>query len=110
MFITIKNTKIANIDALRTNLLLNARFNITSYPMKATEIILDEYLRTKKYGSLKQCCLALLNTGKFLKSNNDIIFVFKNDTLDHLATLISFGNSEVYGSKILFEAFDKRLF
>ena len=60
MFFTIKNDRYQSTEQLRTNTLLNAYFIIKNYPMHASDLALDQYIKQQYKTSLKDMCIKLL--------------------------------------------------
>ena len=89
-------------EQLRTNTLLNAYFIIQNYPLKASEVILDHYIQQQHKISLKNLCVKLLLELTFYENDSgDLVLLFKNPRYDTLASLITYGNGAIPGSKIL---------
>lgn len=102
MFFTIPNKKYLSTEQLKANTLLDAYFIVKSYPLKASEIILDNYLQQQYNVSLKNLCIKLLLSLSYYKDDADnLILMFKNPKDDNLASLITYGNGAIQGSKIL---------
>lgn len=102
MFFTINNKKYLSPEQLRTNTLLDAYFIIESYPLHASELILDQYIQQQYKTTLKNLCIKLLLNLTFYKDNSgNLILMFKDPKNDVLARLITYGNGAIPGSKIL---------
>lgn len=102
MFFTIKNTNFMSTEQLRTNTLLDAYFLIKSYPLRAAELILDDLIKQQYKVSLKDMCVKLLLSLTFYKDNDgNLILLFKDQKYDKVASLITYGNGAIPGSKIL---------
>lgn len=102
MFFVIKNNKYLSTNQLKTDSLLNAYFIIKNYPLKATELALDNYLQQQYKSNLKNLCIKLLlNLSFYNNESGDLILLFKDPQLDRLAQLITYGNGAIHGSKIL---------
>lgn len=74
--------------------------------MGANEIALNNYLLQRYKKSLQDCCLQLINQStisRISKKEYRITFLAPSD--DNLASLITFGNSNLQGSDILRYAF-----
>lgn len=107
MFFTIKNKKYISAEQLRTDTLLNAYFVIQHFPMKASDIALNNFLQTSYNTNLKNLCIKLILSLTFHRDkDNNLILLFKNPKDDLMARLITYGNGAVPGSKILQIAFD----
>ena len=106
MFFTITNKNYLTPDQLRTNTLLDAYFVIKGYPLKASDTILDNYIKQCYKTTLKDLCIKLLLSLTFYEDNNgNIVLMFKDPKYDKLARLITYGNGATPGSKILQVAF-----
>lgn len=102
MLFSIKNKRRTSIDQLRTNTMLNAYFIIQKYPLKASDIIMDHYLQQRYKVSLKDMCVKLLLNLKFYEDDSgNLVLLFKNKQYDIIASLITYGNGAIPGSKIL---------
>ena len=102
MFFTIPNNRYMSPEQLRADTLLNAYFIIKNYPLKASELALDNYLQAQYKTDLKNLCIKLLLSLTFYTDNSkNIILLFKNPKDDMLARLITYGNGALSGSKIL---------
>lgn len=102
MFFVVKNNRYLSPSQLKTSTLLNAFFIVKSYPLKASDKILNDYLKQQYKASLKDLCVKLLLNITFCKNEeNDFILLFKNPKLDQLAQLITYGNGAIPGSRIL---------
>ena len=102
MFFSIKNNKYQSTDQLRTNTMLNAYFVVKSYPMHASDLILNQYIQQRYDTTLKNICvLLLLNLSFSADDEGNLILMFKNPEYDKIAQLITYGNGAIPGSKIL---------
>lgn len=101
MFFTIRKQN-AKRSFLRAEFIINARIRILQYPFKATERLLDAYLQKKYKQTLKGYCLMIINNLKCQPNNEEeLTLTLFNPRLDEIASLITYGNEEVQGSKIL---------
>lgn len=102
MFFTIKNKRYLSIEQLRTDALLDAYYVIQNYPLKASDLVMDQYIQQQYKVSLKNLCIKLLLNLTFYKDDSgDLILLFKNPKYDAIASLITYGNGAIPGSKIL---------
>lgn len=102
MLFTIKNNKYQSAEQLRTETLLNAYFTIKNYPLRATELSMDNYLQQRYKVSLKNMCVELLLNLTFHKDNEgNLVLLFNDQKYDMIAQLITYGNGAIPGSKIL---------
>ena len=102
MFFTIKNENYLSTDQLRTDTMLNAYFIIKNYSLKATDLPIDNYIQQQYNTTLKNMCIKLLLSLTLYKdSAGNIILMFKNKKYDKVASLITYGNGAIPGSKIL---------
>ena len=102
MFFIIKtdNKKPASIVKLKT--LVRARTLISLYPMRGTEVILNNYLVENYKLTLKNACLLLLaNLHVSEGEENELVMVFKDEKYDKLAQIITYGIDNISGSQIL---------
>jgi hypothetical protein len=102
MFFIVKNKRYLSTDQLRTDALLDAYYVIKNYPIKATELVLDQYVKQQYKVSLKDLCIKLLLNLTFYNTDTgDLVLMFKNPKYDTIASLITYGNGAIPGSKIL---------
>ena len=107
MFFIIKNKKYVSTEHLKTNALIHAYFIVKHYPLKASDVILDNYLKNQYKIDLKNLCVKLLLSLTFYEDDNgNLVLLFKNPKDDLLARLITYGNGTIPGSRILQIAFD----
>lgn len=98
--IKIDNKNPISITKLKT--LVRARSLISLYPMRGTEIILNNYLIENYKLTLKNACFLLLTNLKFsIGEENEIIMFFKDKKYDKLARIITYGIGTISGSQIL---------
>ena len=106
MFFKIKNKHYLSTEQLRTNALLDAYYIIQKYPLNASELVLSQYLQQQYKASLKNMCIKLLLNLTFYKTDaGDLTLIFKDQTYDKIARLITYGNVAIPGSPILQTAF-----
>ncbi len=102
MFFTVKNNKYLSPKQLRTNTLLNAYYVIHKFPLQAADKLMDDHLQNTYNTSLKNLCVKLLLNLTFMQDNEgNFILLFKDPKLDMLASLITYGNGAIPGSRIL---------
>jgi hypothetical protein len=94
-----------NFSAAYRVLKYNAKKYVLQYSFGADELLLDKFLRQNYHISLKELCLTIINYCTFYNDTQNIIVKILNKKYDNLATLITYGNEQVFGSKILQEAF-----
>lgn len=102
MFFTLQvdNKKPVSIIKLKT--LVRARSLISLYPMRGTEIILNNYLVENYKTTLKNLCFILLANLYFSTGEeNEIIMSFKDDKYAKLAQIVTYGIDNISGSQIL---------
>ena len=102
MFFTLQvdNKKPVSIIKLKT--LVRARSLISLYPMRGTEVILNNYLVENYKITLKNLCFLLLANLYFSTGEeNEIIMFFKDEKYDKLARIITYGINNISGSQIL---------
>lgn len=102
MLFKLKAKPYLSAEQQKTTLLLNAYSVIAQYPIRASEMLLDNYLLQFYDISLKNLCIQILLNLTFYKdSEGNIIFMLKNQRLDMLARLITYGNGAIHGCDIL---------
>jgi hypothetical protein len=102
MFFTIKNSRYMSTEQLRTNTILNAYFIIQKYSLKASDELMDQYIQQQYKTSLKNLCIKLLLNLTFYEDDSgNLVLLFKNPKYDTIASLITYGNGAIPGSKIL---------
>ena len=102
MLFSIKNKYHMSVEQLRSNTLLNAYFIIQNYPLRATDLPMDQYLQQQHKITLKNMCIKLLLSLTFHKDDTgNLILLFKNPKDDAIAQLITYGNGAIPGSRIL---------
>jgi len=105
MFFIVDNSTGFNINILKDSAYRAARFYILKYKVGKPEIDLNNYLIANYKTSLKLMCLRLLDKLDFNTDANDhIIISFHDSASDKVASLITYGNSKLFGSKILINA------
>ena len=106
MLFTISNKRRQSIEQLRANTLLNAYFIIQNYPLHASDLALDNFIQQQYKTSLKNLCIKLLLKLTFYENEfGELVLLFKNQKDDKLASLITYGNGAIPGSRILQLAF-----
>lgn len=102
MFYTIKADSKKPISIIKLKTLVRARSLISLYPMRGTEVILNNYLLENCELTLKNACFLLLANLQFSTGEeNEIIMFFKEDKYDKLARVITYGINDISGSQIL---------
>lgn len=102
MFFSVKNKRYLSAEQLRTNTLLDAYYVIQNYPLKASDLLMDQYVQQQYKVSLKNLCIKLLLNLTFHKDDaGNLVLMFKNPKYDTIASLITYGNGAIPGSKIL---------
>lgn len=110
MFFTLSNEMGDPIDVKKQEIQKFAYDRIQHTPMLSTELQLNDYLLKNIKKDLKTTCKELI--AKKLKisagaENNTLVVTFIDSQSDKLASLITYGNSEIKGSTILQNAFDQ---
>lgn len=97
----------SNTELARYYLKNNARRFILFYRFGANEVKLNNYLIEKYKMPLIQACLVILQKSTISTNlvDDELIITFKDKDIDKLATLITYGNGALQGSKILRYAF-----
>ena len=102
MFFIIKNNSYMSTEQLRANTLLNAYYLIKSYPLRASELAMERLVQQQYKSSLKDLCIKLLLSLTFYENNDgNLVLLFKDQKYDKIASLITYGNGAIPGSKIL---------
>lgn len=102
MFFTIKADNTKPISLIKLKTLVRARSLISLYPMRGTEIILNNYLVANHNITLKNLCFLLLANLHFSAGEeNEIIMFFKDEKYATLAQIITYGINNISGSQIL---------
>ena len=102
MFFSINNKRYLSTEQLRTSTLLNAYYIIKNYPLHASDMIMDQYIQQQYNTTLKNMCIKLLLQLNFYENDSgNLILIFKNPKYDKIASLITYGNGAIPGSKIL---------
>jgi hypothetical protein len=102
MFFTIKTDGKKPVSIMKLKTLVRARSLISLYPMRGTEIILNNYLVENYKITLKNLCFLLLTKLYFSEGEeNEIIMFFKDDKYVKLARIITYGIANISGSQIL---------
>lgn len=102
MFYAIKTDSKKPVSIVKLKTLVRARSLISLYPMRGTEVILNNYLIENYKLTLKNACLLLLANLQFSTGEeNEIIFFFKDEKHDKLARIITYGIDNISGSQIL---------
>lgn len=102
MIFKINNRRYLSTEQLRTDTLLNAYFLIQNYPLHASDLAMDQFLQQQYKTNLKNMCIKLLLSLTFYKdADGNLILLFKDPKYDKLASLITYGNGAIPGSRIL---------
>ena len=102
MFYSIKVLDKKPVSIVKLKTLVRARSVISLYPMRGTEVILNNYLIENYRLTLKNACLLLLANIQISTGEEDeIIMFFKEDKYDKLAQIITYGIENISGSQIL---------
>ena len=83
----------------------HARRVILAWPMRATEIALDNYLKNNYNTSLKIVGMNLLLNSSISTDGEFLVTTFKDIRYDKIASFITYGNSEVSGCNMIRDAF-----
>ena len=102
MFFIIKTDNKKPISIVKLKTLVRARSLISLYPMRGTEVILNNYLVDNYKLTLKNACFLLLaNLQVSAGEDDEIIMFFKDDRYNKLAQIITYGIDDISGSQIL---------
>ena len=78
MFFEISNNSRCSIEYLRTSTLMKAYYIVKKYPMNATELLLESYIKQQYSVDLKNMCIKLLLNMQFCANNeNNLIFIVR---------------------------------
>ena len=91
----------ANLDELKAYIQYNAYMNLRSYPISTPEVLLDKYCKEHYKLSLFDVCTSILDKCKVQTDQEDIIITFETEEIDDIAKLITYGNGQIPGSRIL---------
>jgi len=98
MFFTIKD-----LDRYQTFML--ARSFIIRYKTGPNEVALNKYFLENYKTNLKQMCLNIVANMTFSEVDGETLVIINDKKLDKIASLITYGNSELPHSNILKYAF-----
>lgn len=102
MFFKIENKRFMSTDQLHTSIMLKAYYIVQRYPLHASEAVLDNFIQQQYKTSLKNMCIKLLLNLTFYEDDSgNLILMFKNPKYDQIASLITYGNGVIPGSRIL---------
>ncbi len=102
MFYAIQTDSKKPVSIVKLKTLVRARSLISLYPMRGTEVILNNYLVENYKITLKNLCFLLLANLQFSTGEeNEIIMFFKDEKYDKLARIITYGINNISGSQIL---------
>lgn len=102
MFFSIKNIHKKPLSIVKLKTMLRARSIISLYPMRGTEVILNNYIVDNYNLTLKNACLLLLANLHVSEGEEDeIILFFNEDRFTKLAQIITYGIDDISGSQIL---------
>ena len=102
MFYSIKTDGKKPISLIKLKTLIRARSIISLYPMRGTEIILNNYLVENFDLTLKNACFLLLANLQISSGEEDeVVMFFKEDKYIKLAQIITYGIDDISGSQIL---------
>jgi hypothetical protein len=102
MLFIINNKRLISIDQLRAKTLLRAYSIIKNYELQPSDVAIDNYIKQQYKESLKNMCIKLLlNLTFYEDKEGNLVLLFKNPKYDVIASLITYGNGAIPGSKIL---------
>ena len=102
MFFSIKIDSKKPVSIVKLKTLVRARSLISLYPMRGTELLLDNYLVENYELTLKNACLLLLTHLRVSEGDEgELIMFFKDEKHDKLAQIITYGIKDIPGSQIL---------
>ena len=81
---------------------------IAAYHIKPGEVVLSNYLKQTYNLNLKEAALLVFSHSHVNYVNkNEMVITFFDPKIDRLASLITYGNGIILGSKILINAFGR---
>ena len=102
MFFTIKTANKQPASIVKLKAIVRARSLISLYPMRGSEVSLNNYLLENYKLTLKNACLLLLaNLQVSEGEENELVMFFKEDKYIKLAQIITYGIDDIPGSQIL---------
>ena len=102
MFFIIKTDNKKPVSIVKLKTLVRARSLISLYPMRGTEVILNNYLLENYKLTLKNACFLLLaNLQVSSGEEGEIIMFFRDEQYIKLAQIITYGIDDISGSQIL---------
>lgn len=102
MLFSINNKRRLPKEELQSKTLMSAYFIIKNYPLNAAELVLDKYIQQQYKLTLKNMCIRLLlNLTVYEDKEGNLILLFKDRQHDKIASLITYGNGAIPGSRIL---------
>lgn len=102
MIFSISNKRYLSKEQLQTDILLKAYYIVKSYPMHASDLMLDRFLQQQYKTSLKNMCIKLLLNLTMHKDDlGNFVLLFRDPKYDQIARLITYGNGAIPGSRIL---------
>ena len=102
MFFSIKVDSKKPASIVKLKALARAHSIISLYPMRGTEVILNNYLIENYKLTLKNACMLLLaNLQVCTGANDEIVLFFREDKYIKLAQIITYGTDTISGSQIL---------
>lgn len=88
----------------------NARIKIIAFRCGAEELLLEKQLMERYKMRLKAACLYLLNKLTVNQvSETELVYTFKDEESDKLASYITYGDGNISGSNILVQALTNNL-
>ncbi len=85
--------------------ILSAKGSVLKYPFGASELILDNYLRSEFKIGLRECCLEIIyRLKKSTNASEEIAYAIYDEYYDKLAQLITYGVGDIPGSNILIDS------
>jgi len=106
MLITVTSDKYTPAGLVSIRVKRFAKYRLYRWELSEADIIIDNYCKKTYNCSLKEACLQIIKKIKIFPENTDntYIIILPDKRLDKLAHIITYGNGEFLGSKILQEA------
>ena len=85
----------------------DAKMFVIFCEFSTNEILLDNYLKAEYNMTLREACAQIITSGTIQRDveKKNLRFICNDKYYDKLATLITYGNGKLQGSKILRQAF-----
>jgi len=108
MLVVINSSKYMPAGLISLKLKKLAKYRIYNRGLSGADHKVNTYCKNTYGHSLKETCLYLINNLKVLQTHdeNKYTCIFPDKSLDKIAHIITYGNGEFLGSKILQKALE----